>query len=421
LRGDRAVEVFMWSGTIRYIKLEEALKAIDLHVKQPLPTEEVEISDAYGRFLAEDVISNIDVPPCDITHFDGYALRSIDVVEASPTNPVKLKIKARLYPSTKELVSLGPGEAAYVATGSPMPMGADGVLPVEASVVKGEYLEVKFKVRPGDHVIKAGSDVRRGEVVLRRGHRLRGQDLALLALMGFTKVKVFSRPKVCIIPVGDELTDEGNVLKLGEVPCSHALMISSFVLRDGGIPLRLARVPDDPSVISEAVIKAANSSDLVLTIGGASRGEKDLVSTAISRIEGARIVFHGIMTRPGRQTGFAVVNGKPLVMLPGLVQSTIVGYQLIARSIMFKLMGLEVDDLTIKAKMACNLKLPQPKGFKRVVFVKLDRDGSSYRAWPLLGESALLSIPVRAHGYALFGEGLDYVEKDSMIDVCLLY
>ncbi len=413
--------MFMWSGAIKYIRLEEGLKAIDLHVKQLLPVEEVEIPDAYGRFLAEDLISKIDVPPCDIAHFDGYALRSSDVEQASLTNPVKLRVKARLYPSTKEPVSLEPGEAAYVATGSPMPMGADGVLPVEASVVKGEYLEVRHRVRPGDHVIKAGSDMRQGEVVLRRGHRLRGQDLALLALMGLARVKVFSRPRVCIIPVGDELTDEGNALRPGEVPCSHALMISSFVLRDGGAPLRFARVPDDLSLISEAVIKAANLSDLVLTIGGASRGEKDLVATAISRIDGAKIVFHGIMTRPGRQTGFAVINGKPLVMLPGLVQSTIVGYQLIARRVMFKLMGLEVDDLTIKAKMACDLRLPQPRGFKRVVFVKLDRDGNSYRAWPLIGESALLSIPVRAHGYVLFDEGLDHVEKDSMVDVYLLY
>ena len=410
----------MWQGTIKYVKLEECLKAIELHVRQSLPVEEVEISNAYGRFLAEDVISNIDVPPCDVAHFDGYALRSNDVAQASPTNPVKLKIKARLYPSTKELISLGPGEAAYVATGAPMPLGADGVLPVEASVVKGEYLEVRYGVRPGEHVIKAGSDVRRGEVVLRRGHRLRGQDVALLALMGFTKVKVFSRPRVCIVPVGDELADEGNVLKLGEVPCSHALMIGGFVLRDGGIPMRLAKVPDDPSLISEAILKATSFSDLVLTIGGASRGEKDLVPTAISRVDGARIIFHGMMTRPGRQTGVAVVNGKPLVMLPGLVQSTIVGYQLIARNIMFKLMGLEVNDLTIKARIAHDLELPQPKGFKRIVFVQLERGDDCYRAWPLRGESAILSVPVRAHGYVLFDEGLDYVEKDSIVDVHLL-
>jgi molybdenum cofactor synthesis domain-containing protein len=411
----------MWRGTIKYIKLEECLKAIDSHVRQSLPVEEVGISDAYGRFLAEDVISNIDVPSCDIAHFDGYALRSSDVAQASPANPIRLKIKARLYPSTKELISLGPGEAAYITTGSPMPAGADGVLPVEASVVKGEYLEVRYRVRPGDHVIKAGSDVKQGEVILRRGHRLRGQDIALLALMGFTKVKVFSKPRVCIIPIGDELADESRVLKPGEVPCNHALMIGSFASRDGGVPLYFARVPDDPFLISEAVLRAASSSDLVLTIGGASRGEKDLVSTAISRIDGAKIVFHGMMTRPGRQTGFAVVDGKPLVILPGLVQSTIIGYQLIARSVMFKLMGLEVNDLTTKARMACDLRLPQPRGFKRVVFVELERNGNCYRAWPLIGESALLSIPVRAHGYVLFDEGLDGVEKDCVVDVHLLH
>jgi molybdopterin molybdotransferase len=146
----------------------------------------------------------------------------------------------------------------------------------------------------------------------------RRQDIALLALMGFTKVKVFSKPSVCIIPIGDELADESSVLKSGEVPCNHALMIGSFASRDGGVPLYFARVSDDPSLISEAVLRATSFSVLVLAIGGASRGEKDLVSTAISRIDGAKIVFHGMMTRLGRQTRFAIVYGKNPSHIAGL-------------------------------------------------------------------------------------------------------
>lgn len=409
------------SKIFKYIRLEDAFDKIDLHVVPALSVEYVRTSDAYGRFLAEDVVSEVNLPPRDTSHFDGYALKSSDVACASPANPVKLRIKSKAFPSTSEEVCVERGEAVYVATGSFMPLGADGVLPVEAAVVKGDYVEVRHAVKPGDHVIKAGSDVKRGEGVLRRGHRLRGQDLALLALLGFTRIKVVSRPKVCIIPVGDELTDYYEVAKPGRVPCSHVLIISSFVLRDGGLPVYFGVAPDDVAAIVEAVTRAANCFDLVLTIGGVSRGERDLVCEAVSKIEGAKIVFHGVMTRPGRQTAFAVIRNKPIIMLPGLPQSTIVGYQLIARRAMFRLMGVEAVDLLVKAKIACDLKLPLPKGFKRIIFTKLEEKGDDYLAWPVIGESALLSVVVRSNGYAIFSEGVEKVDKGSIIDVHLLY
>lgn len=411
----------MSSRTFRYIRLEDALERIDLHVTPSSPVEDVRASDAYGRFLAENVVSKIDLPPRDITHFDGYALRSSDVFCASPANPVKLKIKSKVFPSTSEVIYVERGEAVYVATGSFMPIGADGVLPVEAAIVEDNYVEVKHAVKPGEHVIKAGSDVRKGELVLGKGHRLRGQDLAILALMGFAKVKVISRPKVYIMPVGDELANDYEVSKPGKVPCSHALMISSFVLRDGGLPMHFRAVPDDVSEITKAVTRAVSCCDLVITIGGASKGEKDLMHEAVSKIEGANILFHGIMTRPGRQTAFAMIRKKPLVMLPGLPHSTIVGYQLIARRALFKLMGLEVVDTPIKARIACDLELAPPRGFKRVVFIRLEEKEDCYLAWPITGESALLSIAVKAYGYAVFSEGLDRVKKGSIINVYPLY
>lgn len=406
--------------SFRYIRLEEALKRIDEQIRFTMPVEEVRICEAYNRFLAEDVVSKIDLPPYDVAHFDGYALRSCDVACASPVNPVMLKIKAKVFPSSTEMLSIDTGETAYVATGAAMPLGADSVLPVEAALVKGDHVEVKHAVKPGDHVIRAGSDVKRGDVILKRGHRLRGQDIALLALVGYSQVKVFSMPKVCIVPIGDELTEDYGTLKPGKVPCSHTLMISSFVLRDGGIPVYLGIVPDDVDTISETVAKASDRFDIILTISGASRGEKDLVCEAVSRIEGASIVFHGVMTRPGRQTGFALVKGKPLIMLPGLSHSTIVGYQLIARRVIYRLMGLRSDDLPLKARIACDLELPPPKGFKRVVFVRLEKGGDYYLAWPLKGESALISIPVKGHGYVIFNEGLDRVNEGSIVEVHLL-
>ena len=401
----------------KYISLEEALSLIDDHVKSVLPIEDVSLPEAYGRFLAEDITSKVDLPLRDVAHFDGYALRSIDVTSASPRNPVKLRVKAKVYPSTSKIEVVGPGEAVYITTGSLMPLNADGILPVEASIVRDEYLEVKYAVKPGEHVIKAGSDVKRGELILRRGHRLRAQDLALLALIGYGKVKAYSKPKVGILPIGDELTDEYGEVRPGKIPCGHALMISSFVLRDGGTPLYLGITPDDVDLIAEAISKAADSCDMILTISGASKGEKDYVDHAISKIDEGKLVFHGVMTKPGRQTGFAIVKGKPMVMLPGLSHSTIVGYQLIAKRAMYRLMGLTVNEKPLKAVLASDLKLPSPKGFKRIIFMRVEERGECYLAWPIRGESALVSIPVRAYGYTIFNEGVENVREGSIINV----
>ncbi len=410
------------SRKFKYIRLEDAIELIDRHVKCSLQIEEIDLANAYGRVLAEDIISKVDLPLYDMAHFDGYALRTSDVTSASPKSPVKLKVKAKIYPSTTKLESIGFGEAAYITTGSFMPVGADGILPVEAALVKGDVVEVKYAVKPGEHVIKAGSDVRRGECVLRRGHRLRGQDLALLALIGYGKVKVYSRPKVGILPIGDELTCNYGEVKVGKVPCGHLLMISSFVVRDGGIPISFDVTPDDIDAISNAISKAANKCDIILTISGASKGERDYVEDAIGKVDGGHVVFHGVMVKPGRQTGFALVKNKPLIMLPGLSHSTIVGYCMIARRALFRLMSLgEPWDKPLRAKMAMSFDLPPPKGFKRVVFMRVEKAGSDYLAWPIKGESALVSIPVRSHGYAVFDEGVERVNEGSIIDIQILY
>ncbi|MCS7139885.1 MAG: molybdopterin molybdotransferase MoeA [Candidatus Nezhaarchaeota archaeon] len=406
--------------SFKYIRLEEALKTIDNCVKCTTRVESVDLREACGRFLAEDVVSKTDLPPHDVAHFDGYALRSIDVASASPKSPIKLRIKTKVYPSTPKVEVIGPGEAAYITTGSLMPLNSDGILPVEAAIVDGEYLEVKYTVKPGEHVVKAGSDVRRGEVVLKRGHRLRAQDLSLLALIGYGRVKVLSRLKVGILPVGDELTDEYGEIKPGRVPCSHVLMVSCFVVKDCGEPMYLGVVPDNVDLIVEAIEKAASACDMIITISGASKGEKDLVDHAISRIDGSEIMFHGVMIRPGRQTGFAMVHGKPMIMLPGLSHSTIVGYQLIARRVMYRLMGLESIEMPMKASLACDFKLPPPKGFKKVVFVKIEEEANSYVAWPIVGDTALMSIPVKAHGYIVFDEGVDEVKRGRIVNVHLL-
>lgn len=405
-----------WS--FKYISVEEAQRIIDKLVSQPLGVEDVDISSAYRRVLAEDVVSRVDVPTHDVTHFDGYALRTSDVRGASPSSPVKLRIKGRAYPSTPKPDVIDAGEALYVTTGSWLPVNADGVLPVEAAIVREGYLEVKYAVKPGEHVIKAGSDVKRGEVILRRGSRLRGQDLTLLTLLGYGKVKVYRRPKVGVISVGDELTEDYEHVEPGKTPNGHALMICSFVERDGGVSMNMGIVRDDPEEIKEVVGKALESCDVVVTISGASKGEKDYVEGVLNELGEPGVVFHGLKIKPGRQTGFAMVGSKPIVMLPGLCHSTIVGYQVVASRVIRNMLGLIFDhEKPLKVKVAVDVKLPQPKGFKRVLFMRVESVEGELLAWPLMGESALVSIPVRAYGYVVFSEGLEEVPKGSLVDL----
>ncbi|MEM2902059.1 MAG: molybdopterin molybdotransferase MoeA [Candidatus Bathyarchaeia archaeon] len=393
-------------GTIqkRILKLvpyREALKKI-----QALPVnlsyETVSLERAVGRVLAEDVTSKLDIPQTDRSLVDGYALKSVDTLNASSKNPVMLRVVGKLYPSSPPTeCSILTKQTAYVTCGAPIPRGADSVIKIENTVPHNGEIEIRHVIKAGENVAQAGEDVRVGSLALKIGEVLRPQDVGFLAGIGLKAVKVFKKPRVAIISTGDELFELSKLDSSGIVD-NYALIVSSLISELGGVAIRLGIAPDELSEIKKKIDEALQEADIIVTIGGCSVGEKDLVPDAIDSFGKPGIIVHGIRVKPGRVTGFGVIRGKPIVMLPGLIASTLAGFYLILAPLVSLYRGLNVGDgfPIISAKMNRDLEADN-SSLWRFLTIYVRWVNSAFIAEPILGGASSLSRFVKSNGFIL--------------------
>ena len=382
---------------------------------------EVNVVDAFNRVLAEEVKSPIDVPAYNSSHLDGYALRSIDTLNATPQHPAVLTIKGSIELGVEPPNMIQAGEAYRVRTGSYLPEGCDAVVGKEEVYVEGEKVYVTKPVKAGTEVVKKGSDVAKGMVVLKAGHKLRAQDLGMLRLLHYTKVKVYAEPVVAVASIGSELTESVEEAEQGKTLNTHAYTITALIKSAGGRPLYLGIVPDDPQAIKDKILFGLAKSSLLLTIGGSSVGEADLVSKTLQTLT-PTMHKHGLKLVPGRVAGCCVVNGKAVIMLPGLIQSTVNAFVYLALPLIKKLSGQEATryDAMVRARLADNLIFHKFPDFKKMTWVSLRREGNELVAYPIRGDSPMLNVLVRADGYILTEPNRLIVEKDTYVDVALV-
>ncbi len=400
-----------------YVSIGEAHEIIVKAVRAEARREAVPIQEAYNRVLAEDVMSGVDIPPFDVSHFDGYAVRAEDTSQASVDNPVFLRVAS---PVERFAGKIGPGEAAYILTGFRLATGADAVIPVEMAKLKGDVIEIRRSVQPYEHVTPAGRDVKRGETVFKAGHVLRAQDVELLIELKKWEVKTFAKPLIAIVAVGSELTDRVEETGLKRFN-SHGLMISALVNEAGGVPLDLGIVPDDVDAIKRALKRGLKEADVVTTIGGCSVGEKDYVWEAAGSLTPS-VTTRGVKVQPGRVTSMGVVDGKAIVMLPGHVQSTLVGFYVLLLPLIRLMSGLPpaVPHPTLKAVMSRELVVKEFASFERVRFVRVAKAAGDYVAEPVLGDSSLISVVARANSFIIIPKGKTIVERGENVSVHLL-
>ncbi|MBP1450094.1 MAG: molybdopterin biosynthesis protein, partial [Thermoproteus sp.] len=310
------------------ISLDEAVEALAARAK-PLGTEEVGLLEAYGRVLAEDVYSQVDVPPFDRSTVDGYAVVSADVAGASELAPAALRLKGRIETGQFPEFELGPGEAVEVATGAPVPRGADAVVMVEYTAERGGSVMVYRSAYPGENIMSAGSDISAGELVLRRCTKLTQREIGVLAAVGRPRVKVFKRPRVAVISTGNELAPPGAPLAPGKLYDVNTYSISAAVVEAGGVPIIKGIVGDDPAQYKRALEEALAEADVVLLSGGTSAGLADLTYRVLGEM--GELLFHGIMVRPGKPTVAADVGGKLVVGLPGYPSSALMIFHAVVR------------------------------------------------------------------------------------------
>jgi molybdopterin molybdotransferase len=315
------------------IPVADATARILGDVSGTTPEETIAVARGLRRVLARDVSAPFDVPPADNSAVDGYAVRVSDL---RPGGRARLRVVADLPAGAVYTGSLEPRETLRIMTGAPMPRGADTVVPKELSEVTGDYVELG-EVEPGANVRARGEDVRSGSVVLHAGSVLRPQDLGLVASLGYADVRVHRRPRVALLSTGDEVAEPGRPRRAGQIYDANRFSIGAMVESAGAEPIDLGIVPDLRDVLRESLHQAAEAADVVVTSGGVSVGDYDLVKSVLAEIGG--IDFWQVAMQPGRPLAVGRIARAQFFGLPGNPVASLLCFHLFVRPALWKLGG----------------------------------------------------------------------------------
>jgi molybdopterin molybdotransferase len=390
-----------------------------VYAPRPRGTERISLRQAYRRVLARDIVAPEDLPEFDKSTVDGYAVRAEDLRTASRTLAAALTVVGEVQMGEAPGLTIGPGAAARIPTGGMLPQGADAVIMVEDTDARDlEHVEAYRPVAPGENVIKRAEDVSRGEVVLRQGLRLRPQDVGLLAGIGVVEVEVFLRPRVAVVPTGDEIILPDRRPAIGQVRDINSYTLSALVEQEGGVPRVYDIVPDEPDVLLRTLQTALGEADMVLVSGGSSVGVKDAVAWAINALGHPGVVVHGVRIKPGKPTILGLADGRPVIGLPGHPVSGMVIFDVFVRDLLRGLAGRtppRVFGRVVRARLA--RRIPSAEGREDHVRVWLEeRDGMLW-ATPQLGKSGIITTMTRADGLVVVPADQAGVEQGVEVDV----
>jgi len=297
------------------ISLEDARRRLDAAVRPIARVERVRLDAAAGRVSAADVVSPIDVPPFARSAMDGYAVIAADVVGASKTQPARLRLLDRIYTGRMSQATIVAGTCAEIATGAPLPAGADAVVMVEETARRGgDDVEIFAAAHAGQNVGRRGGDIASGDRVVAAGDLLTPSRVGALAAVGCAEASVFAKPRVAILSTGNEVVEPGDPLPPGHIYDVNRFTLAAIVEAHGGAPESHRAAEDSVDALVAALDRCA-AADLVVFSGGSSVGERDLVVDAIAAR--GEMIFHGIAVRPGKPTAFAMVRGTPFFGMPG--------------------------------------------------------------------------------------------------------
>jgi putative molybdopterin biosynthesis protein len=384
-----------------------------------LPAEPVSLAEALGRVLADDVMAGVDVPAFDRSNVDGYALRAEETYGAAEESPRRLLLNAEeLATGVVPQHSVESGTATPIATGGMLPRGADAVLMVEHTRLDGDELVLIRPVAPGSHVSFAGTDVARGELVLRRGTLLTARETGLLAAIGADVVSVVRPPRVAILSTGDEVIAPGTPPRPGSVYDANATLLADAVRELGGEPRLLGIVGDDEDALEAALERGLASADVVLLSGGTSKGAGDLSYRALER-RSPGIVVHGVALKPGKPICLGAVGTTPVAILPGFPTSAIFTFHEFVAPILREMGALDpqsrsVVDATLA--MRCNSE----RGRTEYLLVGLVPGANGVSAYPMGKGSGSVTTFSRADGFIVIPRTQEYVECGERVTVTLL-
>jgi molybdenum cofactor synthesis domain-containing protein len=403
------------SQTMRPIKdtipLEEARQIIEVAMMPVTRVDVVPLEQANGRVLAVDVISDRDVPPFSRAGMDGYAVIAADTFGASRYEPKSLRVVERIYTGQVPAQHVNVGEASEIATGAPMPDGADAVVMVEETERAGDDVRIMTPVYPRQNVGKQGADIVQGQTVLRRGDVLNPSRIGAIAALGIGEIEVFARPTIAILSTGNEIISPGVPLQPGQIYDINRFTLSTIIAEHGGSPVTYQTAQDTLQDLEHAIDQCLNE-DVMVFSGGSSVGERDLILDVISRR--GEILFHGIAVKPGKPTVFGTISGKAVFGMPGYPTSCLSNaYMLLAPALrrMAHLPPFQMRTVTVPLAH----RVVSTTGRHQFYTVRVI-DGTAHPAFKASGDITSMS---QADGYIEIGAQTDIVEQGQLVEVKL--
>jgi molybdopterin molybdotransferase len=414
--GSKPVKAFF-----KVVTPEEARRAL-LQVSS-VGSETVQTRQARGRVLAEELHSPVDLPHFHRAAMDGYAVLARDTFGASASLPAYLKLVGTVEMGKEAARPLRKGEAMRISTGGMLPPESDGVVMVEYADEAGEdMVEVHRGVSPWQNVIQIGDDIQKGDLVFKRGRRLRAHDLGALTGIGISSLPVYKKPRVALISTGDEIVEAEATPLPGQVRNINQHSLAGLIEECGAELKDLGVVRDDRARLIEALKRAVACADVIMLSGGSSVGARDIALDAILALPDAQIIFHGISVSPGKPTIFARAAGKPLLGLPGYPVSALVIFDLFAAPLI-RVLGGEDESAacerhkTTRAILKTNV-LSQT-GREDYVRVSLETAGDKLYATPLPSRSGAIFTLVKADGMIRIDLNQEGVEQGEEVEVIL--
>lgn len=380
---------------------EDALARLEAALfPRALPSAPRSLADALGCALARDVVAPIDVPPFDRSNVDGFAVRSADLAAAGEATPVRLVLN-------DEVIACGvaptrpvlPGAATAIATGGPVPRGADAIVMVEHTQPTGAgAIEVRRAASPGQFVSYAGSDIARGEALLRAGTMIGSREIGMLAACGIASIPVVRRPRVAVLSTGDELVQPGGPLRPAAIYDTNGAIVTAAISENGGEAAFLGAIPDDEAQLESAMRQALADSDMLVLSGGTSKGAGDVSHRIIARLGKPGILAHGIALKPGKPLCLAVCDGKPVIILPGFPTSAMFTFHDMIVPVLRRMAGLPPrSDAKVAARIP--VRIASELGRTEFVMVSLVEGERGLIAYPTGKGSGAITSFAQSDGF----------------------
>jgi putative molybdopterin biosynthesis protein len=390
----------------------------------PLAAESVSLAAALSRVLAADIIAPVDAPPFDRSNVDGFAIRAADTAGAGDGAPKRFTLNAEVVAcGVQPAMEVMPGTATVIATGGVIPRGADAVMMIEHTELieddAAPAIDVRRAVAAGQFVSYAGSDIARGETLLRKGTPIGSREIGMLAACGLATADVVRRPRVAVLSTGDELIKPGKPLRAASVYDSNGAILAAAIAEAGGEAVPFGAYPDEEAVLGQAMRAALESCDMVVLSGGTSKGAGDLSHRIVSKLGEPGILVHGVALKPGKPLCLAVIGKKPLIVLPGFPTSAIFTFHAFVAPVIRALAGLSPEAAhTVTARVP--VRIASELGREEFVLVSLVAGSDGLIAFPNGKGSGAVTAFSQADGFLAIDALASALDANAEAEVTLI-